>query len=314
MDECWGQLCDFTGSRTQPDANPARCTNTGGYLAGAEIDELTDTRAVRMFHDGDSNMDVILYQGDCVSYMTPTTKETRRADWRRLNFAGSVDWAVDLQSFTADDMVVPADRPADGEEGCVRGDDDTVDSGDLCFFSCDLGFCPRSLCTCMFTGTVRALPAETNSSEFVAWDEFNNDLTRLCQFACRYGHCPDDICTTVPTDLADDDSTSADSDAIDQANLWKCTVYKDPSMREEGSKQCYITACKEFIEQDLKEGKTANWGCVGRYLLNETIPWVAAVSLLASRETMTFGYQFSLDTFLLVPLHHTSVLGKHANT
>lgn len=35
--------------------------------------------------------------------MTATTKETRRARWRRFSFAGSIDWALDLQSFTADD-------------------------------------------------------------------------------------------------------------------------------------------------------------------------------------------------------------------
>ncbi|EHK96459.1 putative Killer toxin subunits alpha/beta [Glarea lozoyensis 74030] len=68
---------------------------------------------------------------DYVSYMTPTTKETRRADWKGLNFAGSIDWAVDLQSFTADDMAIPPDRPTDGEEGCVEGEDMTTNSGDL---------------------------------------------------------------------------------------------------------------------------------------------------------------------------------------
>jgi hypothetical protein len=37
-----------------------------------------------------------------------------------LNFAGSIDWAVDLQSFTADDMAIPHDRPTDGKKVALR--------------------------------------------------------------------------------------------------------------------------------------------------------------------------------------------------
>jgi hypothetical protein len=61
---CWGPTCDFTGSRTQSDAAPGRCTKTGGYLAYAEINELIGTAdGLRMFHDGKSNSDIILYNG-----------------------------------------------------------------------------------------------------------------------------------------------------------------------------------------------------------------------------------------------------------
>lgn len=35
--------------------------------------------------------------------MTDTTKSTRRNLWKGKNFAGSIDWAVDLQSFNTDD-------------------------------------------------------------------------------------------------------------------------------------------------------------------------------------------------------------------
>ncbi|PHH91791.1 hypothetical protein CDD83_10287 [Cordyceps sp. RAO-2017] len=34
--------------------------------------------------------------------MTSTTKDTRRADWKQLNFAGTIDWGLDLQEFTSD--------------------------------------------------------------------------------------------------------------------------------------------------------------------------------------------------------------------
>lgn len=61
---CWGPTCDFTGSRTQSDAKPGRCTNTGGYLAYAEITELImNAEGLRMFHDGKSNSDILLYNG-----------------------------------------------------------------------------------------------------------------------------------------------------------------------------------------------------------------------------------------------------------
>lgn len=115
-------MCDFSGSRTQSDAHPGRCTKTGGYLGNAEIDEIIGHGgAQRMFHDGASSSDILLYQGDYVSYMTPTTKDTWRADWKSLNFAGSIDWALDLQAFTADDVAVPPNRPEEGNLGCVMG-------------------------------------------------------------------------------------------------------------------------------------------------------------------------------------------------
>ncbi len=31
-------------------------------------------------------------------------KETRRADWKTLNFAGTIDWAIDLQAFGQEDL------------------------------------------------------------------------------------------------------------------------------------------------------------------------------------------------------------------
>lgn len=88
QDGCWGPMCEFTGSRIQSDAKPGRCTDTGGYLAAAEINEIIQKGdGAKTFYDGNSNSDVMLYQGDYISYMTPTTKDTRRDDWAALNFA-----------------------------------------------------------------------------------------------------------------------------------------------------------------------------------------------------------------------------------
>ena len=63
-DGCWGAMCDFTGSKTESDAKLGRCTDTSGYLANAEINELIKlSGGVQMFHDNGSNTDFILYEG-----------------------------------------------------------------------------------------------------------------------------------------------------------------------------------------------------------------------------------------------------------
>jgi GH18 family chitinase len=60
-DGCWGPMCDSTGSRTQSDAKPGRCTNTGGYPAYAEIAELqANGQDAKMFYDDASSSDIVL--------------------------------------------------------------------------------------------------------------------------------------------------------------------------------------------------------------------------------------------------------------
>ncbi len=226
-----------------------------------------------------------LVTGDYVSYMSPTSKDTRRVDWKSLGFAGSVDWAVDLQSFTADDVEIPPIRPSG--EGCISGDDDTVNSGDLCGFCCGYGFCPESLCTCVSTGPIKTLPAETSEKDATAWDELDLDLNRLCKFACRYGYCPDDICTTPSAnsdeiDASDiDEPSEQDSDEIDALDYDK--------LRDQNSKQCRITrtpnggadvheeqcidVCKAQVDQAKSEDRMTSYGCIGHFPLDKEIPW-----------------------------------------
>ncbi|RYP06455.1 hypothetical protein DL766_010222 [Monosporascus sp. MC13-8B] len=182
-DGCWGPMCEFTGSRTQSDAKPGRCTKTAGYISNAEINEIIRRGdGARTFHDGDSNTDIMLYQGDYVSYMTSTTKDTRRADFKGLNFAGSIDWAIDLQAFTSDDFESAPGNGAPGKEGCVMGRDESVNSGYLCAFSCKYDFCPDSLCSCRVTGPIEPPPPEVKGmDDIIAWDELDLDLNRLCR-------------------------------------------------------------------------------------------------------------------------------------
>lgn len=281
VDGCWGPNCDFTGTRTQSDAEPGRCTKTGGYIANAEINELIRTGSVQQQHDDDSNTDVLLYKGDYVSYMTPTTKNTRREDWKKLNFAGSIDWAVDLQAFGSDDMNSGPDRPETGEEGCISGEDRTINTGDLCEFSCNYGFCPESLCTCNIQGPVVGLPSEV-TGDIIAWDELDVDLNRLCKFACKYGYCPQEICTTPVKDSDQDGIVEVgddpdnpnwyDYEAARQANQENCIVYQNPKYRDASAQQCYAY-CSPAVEDAIAAGRTTNWGCVGFYPLQTGIPW-----------------------------------------
>ncbi|KAL3452701.1 hypothetical protein BJX65DRAFT_302610 [Aspergillus insuetus] len=78
------------------------CTDTSGYISNAEIDDIEILgEKAQTWHDGASNSDITVY--NWVAYMSWTTKETRRIYWRSYNFAGTIDWAVDLQSYTDDE-------------------------------------------------------------------------------------------------------------------------------------------------------------------------------------------------------------------
>ncbi|KAK4119786.1 glycoside hydrolase family 18 protein [Parathielavia appendiculata] len=160
-----------------------------------------------VFHDHSCNVDVLLWRGDYISYLTPTTKETRRAAWRRRNFAVTIDWALDLQAFGPEDFEVPADRPAAGEEGCVGGDSPDLNAYDLC----------------RVTGPTVPLPAVVSTADFIAWDD-SVDYQRHCKFACKYGFCPPDTCTTstchlwkYPKYRYKDECLDACIDAVEQA-------------------------------------------------------------------------------------------------
>ena len=58
---------------------------------------------------------------DYISYMDESTKTSRRIMWQNYNFAGTIDWAVDLQAFSGDDMEHIPDRPK-FDKGCVSGE------------------------------------------------------------------------------------------------------------------------------------------------------------------------------------------------
>ncbi|RYP87128.1 hypothetical protein DL769_000587 [Monosporascus sp. CRB-8-3] len=135
---CDGPTCTFEGERLWSEAMPGMCTDTAGYISNAEIEQIKATTSnVKVWHDARSNSDVMVYYGqisrtnffadrryadkrdgvdtEWVAYMTETTKATRRERWQGLGFAGTIDWAVDLQQFTDDDYLGPggAEQPDD---------------------------------------------------------------------------------------------------------------------------------------------------------------------------------------------------------
>ncbi|CZS72048.1 unnamed protein product [Fusarium graminearum] len=289
-DGCWEPMCEFTGTRIESDAMPGRCTKTGGYLAYAEIMEIVNEKSgAKLFYDKSSQSDVMLYKGDYVSYMTPKTKISRRDVWKNLNFAGSIDWAVDLQEFTADDFNAPPDRPESGT-GCIAGNDNTIDSADLCFFSCNYGFCPSSLCTCYEKGPVKKLPGKTTQGEFISHDLISVDMNRLCKFACKYGYCPEDVCTRAVVGYNDDDEEEDDNnDAEYTGPMVGDPKYIDTGEIREGHKStCFNykglngppgnmdtckAYCKPVMDAAEEEGRLTNYGCVVWSPIDKPIEW-----------------------------------------
>ncbi|KAF7556909.1 hypothetical protein G7046_g6170 [Stylonectria norvegica] len=83
---CTGPTCTFTGTSRISNAAKGRCTNTGGYISNAEISEIIKTGKVTK-------------HTEWVAYMDDDTKASHQKLWASYNFAGTTDWAVDLQQF-----------------------------------------------------------------------------------------------------------------------------------------------------------------------------------------------------------------------
>lgn len=92
---CTGPNCLFTGDRHTSYARKGRCTDTGGYLANAEIGEIKG----RTWTDAESNSRIMVDGDLWVSYMDDDLKSSRTAMYKRYNMGGTIDWAVDLVKF-----------------------------------------------------------------------------------------------------------------------------------------------------------------------------------------------------------------------
>lgn len=93
---CTGPMCTFIGAGV---AGP--CTGTAGYMANAEINQIlaTNPTAQKLMDDA-SNTDILVYnKTQWVGYMSAEARGNRGALYKFLNFGGTVQWAIDLESF-----------------------------------------------------------------------------------------------------------------------------------------------------------------------------------------------------------------------
>lgn len=100
---CDGPTCLFLGDRDNSPAKKGRCTDTAGYLANAEIFEQRDKGVTRRWTDATARSSYIVYEGtEWVAYMDDNNRQWRENQAMRLNFGGTIEWAVDLQEFLDD--------------------------------------------------------------------------------------------------------------------------------------------------------------------------------------------------------------------
>ena len=96
---CIGPMCQFTGSARESNAAKGRCTDTSGYISNAEINEIISKgKFNKQWKEVGSNF-LVYNDTEWVAYMDDDMKASRAAFYNSYNFAGTTDWAVDLQEF-----------------------------------------------------------------------------------------------------------------------------------------------------------------------------------------------------------------------
>lgn len=206
---CYGPMCTYVGPSS--GAYPGICTKTAGYLGNAEIAYMNATMSSTYSYLDDSYSNILVFdETQWVSYMDDDNKAVRASLYAAYNFAGTTDWAIDLQG-TAQSLIDVCGEPTSSTSApalcvsseavtCIAG---TGDSGhkDLCNFTCDLGYCP-SPCACTANGTANPLPVISAGTVYVCPAAgLGISYSSLCSFACKYGYCPSDYCTTSDSSL-----------------------------------------------------------------------------------------------------------------
>ncbi|KAL7940236.1 glycoside hydrolase family 18 protein [Trichoderma barbatum] len=96
---CTGPMCQFTGTPRVSNAAKGRCMDTSGCISNAEIEDIPFFGKVnKQWTDAGSNI-LVFNDTEWVAYMTDTTKADRATLYASYNFAGTSDWAVDLQEY-----------------------------------------------------------------------------------------------------------------------------------------------------------------------------------------------------------------------
>jgi GH18 family chitinase len=96
---CDSKNRQFKGNNRTSNAAPGRCKGVSGYISNAEIKEIIATgRVNRQWKTKGSNF-LVYNDTEWVAYMDDYTKWTRSNIYDQYWFAGTTDWAVDLQGF-----------------------------------------------------------------------------------------------------------------------------------------------------------------------------------------------------------------------
>ena len=139
---CSGPFCTYTGARDHSNAYPGYCTGTPGYISNAEIRDIIDDGqwTVKTSYDTLSDSNILIYGTgnafDWVAYMDGDVK-SKRIDWvKSLNFAGTTDWAIDLENYTGDGPGDSGDSSMVSLDADVNylwklGCDDSMNANDL---------------------------------------------------------------------------------------------------------------------------------------------------------------------------------------
>lgn len=140
---CTGPMCRFLGDNINSPAKMGPCTVEAGLLANAEIDLMPgrDPGAYK-WYDNETMSNYAVYDSvQWVAYMDAETKAARTSLYRALNFGGTSDWAIDLQTFGRNESMTrevfaeiaegEEDDIAEGEEDDIAEDDESeIDEGD----------------------------------------------------------------------------------------------------------------------------------------------------------------------------------------
>ncbi|KAM3514158.1 hypothetical protein MY11210_002149 [Beauveria gryllotalpidicola] len=103
------EQCTYTGPES--GAYKGRYTGTAGYISDFEINEiLAHSPSAQTHLDPGSYSDIVVFNNtQWVAHMSPQNKAFHKLLYKGMNFLGTADWAVDLQSQSGEESDEAAD-------------------------------------------------------------------------------------------------------------------------------------------------------------------------------------------------------------